>query len=80
MKRILLALLPLFLAACADAPPKQTVAAAPTADVVCEVDAATGTNFPKKRCRTEAQRADEKTQVRDMQDNVRAGMGDVKGR
>lgn len=80
MQRILLALLPLALAACAPAPVVVNVASATQPGVVCETEAATGTNFPKKRCRTEAQRAEDQAQVLDMKDKIRGGVDELKGR
>ncbi|MBW8844055.1 MAG: hypothetical protein JF607_03650 [Burkholderiales bacterium] len=59
MKRLLLPLIPLLLAACASAPtePKQEVALAPVdKDTICEREARTGTSLPTTRCRTAEQR------------------------
>lgn len=57
MNRLLLSLIPLFLAACAAAPPQKDLAlAAADTDTVCERETRTGSNFSKASCRTAEQR------------------------
>ena len=57
MNRLLLALLPLALAACAAAPAQKEVALASIdKDTICEHEARTGSNLPTKRCRSAEQR------------------------
>ncbi|MCY4753548.1 hypothetical protein [Pelomonas aquatica] len=76
MKRSLLLLSPLLLAACASAPtdPKQDVAAAPIdKDTICERETRTGTLMPTLRCRTAAQREADKRDAEAVSDAVRRG-------
>lgn len=81
MNRLLLALLPLALAACAETPQQKDVAlAAMPSDMVCQTETPTGSNMPKKRCRTEAQRQSEQDQVKDFELNRRTSPGDPMGR
>lgn len=81
MNRLLLALLPLALAACAGTPQQKDVAlAAMPSDMVCQTETPTGSNMPKKRCRTEAQRKADQDQVKDFEQNRRTSPGDPMGR
>ena len=79
MKRLLLLLIPLALAACAAAPvdTSKEVALAPMdPDMVCEREASTGTILPKKKCRTAAEREAARQGVEAVGDssrNIRAG-------
>lgn len=69
MKRLLLPLLPLLLAACASAPERKEVAlAAAEPGTLCEKEASTGTSLPKTRCRTAAQRKAELEGVQQTED------------
>ncbi|RTL38597.1 MAG: hypothetical protein EKK53_18890 [Burkholderiales bacterium] len=80
MNRLLPALLCLALAACADTPAQQDVNLAMPSDMVCQTETPTGSNMPKKRCRTEAQRRAEQDQVKDFEQNRRTSPGDPMGR
>ncbi|RTL24573.1 MAG: hypothetical protein EKK52_00995 [Burkholderiales bacterium] len=68
--RLLLTLITLALAACAEAPVQTQVAEAKTNDTTCVLETPTGTTIPKKLCRTEAQRAADKEAVKEF-DNLR---------
>lgn len=81
MNRLLLALLPLALAACAAAPASKEVALAPLdKDTVCERESSTGTNLPKTRCRTADQRKADQDAVRQAEESRRNYPGMTTGK
>jgi hypothetical protein len=69
MKRLILLLTPVLLAACASSPASKEVPLA-TIDkgTVCEREAGTGTNLPTKRCRTAEQRAANQNTVNEIEE------------
>lgn len=74
MKRILLRLMPVVLAACASTPPPPPTdgeMAARGPDVTCEREVRTGTSLPTKRCRTVEQREADRRAVDGVRDAVR---------
>lgn len=82
MKRLLLSLLPLALAACAaSAPPEKEVPlAAVDKDTVCEREARTGTSLPKTRCHTAEQRKAEQAALTQTEENRRNFQGMTTGK
>ena len=76
MKRLLLPLIPLALAACAatSADKPKDVAMAPLdKDTVCEREMRTGSSLPTTRCRTAAQREADRREVEATGDGMRRG-------
>lgn len=72
MKRLLLTLLPLALAACATTtPPKEGAQAATDAGTVCDRDARTGSMLPTTRCTTAAEREEAKRNTQAVSEAVR---------
>lgn len=85
MNRLLLSLLPLALAACASAPApapaSQEVALAPMdPDTICERESSTGTNLPKKRCRSPEQRKADQDAVKQAEESRRNFQGMTTGK
>lgn len=81
MKRLLLSLIPLALAACASAPPEKEVPlAAVDKDTICEREARTGTSLPTTRCRTAEQRKAEQAAVNQTEENRRNFQGLATGK
>ncbi|MFG6468550.1 hypothetical protein [Roseateles sp. BYS87W] len=81
MKRLLLSLLPLTLAACAAAPDRQEVALAPLdKDTICERESTTGTSLPKTRCRTAEQRRADQAGVQQAEESRRTFQGLTTGK
>lgn len=83
MKRLLLPLIPLLLAACASAPTesKQGVAQAPAdKDTICEREARTGTNLLTMRCSTAEQRKAAQDEVAQMKEARRPIQGPAPGK
>lgn len=74
MKRLLLSLIPLALAACAAAPADKSkdVTLAPIdKDTICEKEAPTGTSLPRTRCRTAEQRREAQNSVTQVEEQRR---------
>jgi|EndMetStandDraft_3_1072993.scaffolds.fasta_scaffold481955_2 hypothetical protein len=70
MLRLLLALIPLLMAACTTLPPPEKVAG-DEEDVVCELGSSTGSNRLSRQCRTAAQREKDKAAVEAFGNQVR---------
>lgn len=76
MKRTLLLLIPLTLAACAATPdPKEVALAPPDKDMVCVREAKTGSNMLRTRCRTAAQIEADREGVQKVEDSRRVFKG-----
>ncbi|WP_457421278.1 hypothetical protein [Roseateles sp. P5_E7] len=73
MKHLFLILLPAALLGCAGPPPVEEKTAAAAGDTVCERSEVTGTRFTGMRCRTAAQREQDKRNVSDLEDVARRG-------
>ena len=71
MKRMLMPLLSLALAACASAPPADKQAASADNGTVCERDARTGSMLPSTRCTTAAERDAARRGVDTVSESVR---------
>ena len=81
MKRLLLSLLPLVLAACAAAPATKEVALAPVdKDTVCERESSTGTSLSKTRCRSAEQRKADQDTVQKAEESRRTFQGMATGK
>lgn len=80
MKRILLALVPVVLAACAAAPTPSANPTVADADTICEREARTGTILPSTRCRTAEQRKEERAAVNSAEENRRNFQGLTTGK
>ena len=81
MKRVLLTLLPLALAACAAAPAEKEVALAPLdKDTICERESSTGSNLPKTRCRTGEQRKADQAAITQTEETRRNYQGLTTGK
>lgn len=73
MKRLLLTLLPLALAACASTPPanKDASLASADKDTICDRETRTGSMLLQTKCRTAEQREAERRAVQDVEANTR---------
>jgi len=83
MKRLLLPLIPIALAACASTSadkPKETAQNAAGGDVICEREMPTGSSFPTKVCRTAAQREADRREVEATSEGMRRGAAAAQGK
>lgn len=78
MKRMLLILLPLALAACASTTSpaaKSDSLASNDNNVICDRETSTGTSMPTKRCRSAEQRDADKRAAEELEAGIRARTG-----